>query len=195
MVFLIMWWFNKVIWATPKFLAFLDPLGYLEVKLHSFYICIFNLLMLMLTTEDRGLWCKGKLQFSLDLQARLTVLVDKILEGVAHTKDCLTPCVNTWSVSGCQWPLGWKLKIQIKFLQWFSVSWHQDKKCQSRIYRTYLAFSSTGNDLRPLCLTPDILFSCLDTENHRKSLIWSLIFHPSVHLLIRYSLVGTRLTE
>ena len=34
----------------------------------------------------------------------------------------------------------------------------------------------------PLCLTSDILFDALDTENHRKNLIWNFSFHPNSHL-------------
>ena len=38
---------------------------------------------------------------------------------------------------------------------------------------------TTWNDPISLCFTPDILFSCLDAENHSRNLDWNLSFPPT----------------
>ena len=40
---------------------------------------------------------------------------------------------------------------------------------------------TTRNDPTTLCIIPDILFWCLDTESHRKNLIRNFSFQPNAH--------------
>ena len=103
---------------------------------------------------------------------------------------------------------GWKLESQIKFFLWLSVSWHLSGirqsvagsllvvslpcKCQCMICSNNFSLSTelhwhvglctTRNDPTGLCLTSDFSFSCLDSGNHKKKLIYNFSLHSTVRL-------------
>ena len=77
-----------------------------------------------------------------------------------------------------QWALGWKVKFQ----EWVLVSRHQHKMPDVRlsVAGSFLVVRQASEVL------PNILFWCLDIENHWRSLIWNFTFHPSGHSLFRH---------
>ena len=81
--------------------------------------------------------------------------------------------------------MGWEVKFQIKFLECFWIFRHQNKECCSMYveHRTSLALPTTRNDPATLTLTPAILYWCLDTKNHSRSLVWNFTFQPSGQLI------------